>query len=574
VILFQVLFPMFVLPQNLVSINPSNSNAGQTLNVTIIGNATHFSQGSGTTIDFGFNQGSSTVVNSINILSNTSILANITIPSSTNTGDYDVYAYNFIDGNLSLNNGFHVNLFTSAPIADFSGIPTNVTVGDTIAFTDLSTNTPTSWLWNFGDGGTSTVQNPTHIYITAGTYTVSLTASNYYGSNTATKNNYITVSGSPWQTGWFSLNSGTTKRLYSVYFTNANTGYAVGDGGTILNTSNIGSNWALQTSGVAYSLGSIYFPSPNIGYTVGSNGTILKSNNAGTNWTAQSNGESSSFGSVYFTDINTGYVVGAGGKIMKTSNSGANWTDLPCDTSILIFYLYSVAFTDINTGYAVGSYGTILKTTNAGASWTAQSSGTTNDLSSVYFTDANTGYAVGKAGTILKTSNAGNSWVSLSSGTTKYLYSVFFTDSNIGYVVGDAGTIIKTTNAGNTWTAEISGVTNVLYSVFFTDANTGYAVGDNGTILKTLNGGIADISELFNNENDISVYPNPAINNIIVESSQQAEIKISNIKGQLIKTIAANAGKACINVSEFSSGVYIVEVKTQKGIFRKKFVKN
>ncbi len=52
-----------------------------------------------------------------------------------------------------------------------------------IAFTDLSTNTPTAWAWNFGDGGTSTLQNPLHTFLTNGDFNVCLTASNVVGSD-------------------------------------------------------------------------------------------------------------------------------------------------------------------------------------------------------------------------------------------------------------------------------------------------------------------------------------------------------------------------------------------------------
>lgn len=77
------------------------------------------------------------------------------------------------------------------PIANFSGTPTSGTVPLTVQFTDSSTNGPTSWSWDFGDGNTSTAQNPSHTYNQEGTYTVSLTVD---GSNTNTKTNYITVS--------------------------------------------------------------------------------------------------------------------------------------------------------------------------------------------------------------------------------------------------------------------------------------------------------------------------------------------------------------------------------------------
>ena len=66
-----------------------------------------------------------------------------------------------------------------APLADFSF------AGDpTVAFTDLSTNTPSAWDWEFGDGGTSTEQNPTYTYLIDGDYNVCLTASNAAGSST------------------------------------------------------------------------------------------------------------------------------------------------------------------------------------------------------------------------------------------------------------------------------------------------------------------------------------------------------------------------------------------------------
>jgi PKD repeat protein len=62
-----------------------------------------------------------------------------------------------------------------------------------VSFTDTSTGSPTSWSWSFGDGTSSTVQNPSKTYAAAGTYTVSLTASNSVDSDTATAAGYITV---------------------------------------------------------------------------------------------------------------------------------------------------------------------------------------------------------------------------------------------------------------------------------------------------------------------------------------------------------------------------------------------
>jgi Zn-dependent metalloprotease len=78
------------------------------------------------------------------------------------------------------------------PTPYFSAQPLNTCLG-VVQFNDNSINNPQQWLWDFGDGNTSSEQNPIHTYIQNGTYNVSLTVSNQYGQNTLTKNNFITV---------------------------------------------------------------------------------------------------------------------------------------------------------------------------------------------------------------------------------------------------------------------------------------------------------------------------------------------------------------------------------------------
>ncbi len=79
------------------------------------------------------------------------------------------------------------------PVPDFVCTPTTGIPAVMATCTDFSLLNPTSWLWNFGDGTTSTMQNPTHTYGVVGTYNVTLTATNAGGSNTTTKTGYIVV---------------------------------------------------------------------------------------------------------------------------------------------------------------------------------------------------------------------------------------------------------------------------------------------------------------------------------------------------------------------------------------------
>ncbi|MGB6032797.1 MAG: PKD domain-containing protein, partial [Bacteroidota bacterium] len=128
---------------------------------------------------------------------------------------------------------------STSPLADFSGTPTSGNTPLTVSFTDLSTGSPTSWSWDFGDGGSSTAQNPTHQYTATGTYTVALTATNGCGSLTETKTNYVTVSEGP--TAPVAEFSGTPTSGCSpltVSFTDQSTGeitswsWTFGDGGS------------------------------------------------------------------------------------------------------------------------------------------------------------------------------------------------------------------------------------------------------------------------------------------------------------------------------------------------------
>ena len=83
------------------------------------------------------------------------------------------------------------------PAANFTGTPVTFTYPAKVAFTDTSTNSPTSWDWDFGDGSFhSTDQNPTHIYLHTGSFAVVLIATNSYGPGTKTALAFITSSAS------------------------------------------------------------------------------------------------------------------------------------------------------------------------------------------------------------------------------------------------------------------------------------------------------------------------------------------------------------------------------------------
>ena len=93
-----------------------------------------------------------------------------------------------------------INITNAPPVANFTYTPAQPTILDTIQFTDQSTDADgfiTAWAWNFGDGNTSTQQNPTHKYSAKGTYTVSLMVTDNNGATNTTVRTITVVNAPP-----------------------------------------------------------------------------------------------------------------------------------------------------------------------------------------------------------------------------------------------------------------------------------------------------------------------------------------------------------------------------------------
>ncbi|MCZ6594159.1 MAG: metallophosphoesterase, partial [Bacteroidetes bacterium] len=100
----------------------------------------------------------------------------------------------FIDNQGNISDYF--TMIKGSTVADFVASPQNGAAPLSVSFTDRSSDSITSYSWDFGDGKTSTLQNPSHTYTVADTYTVSLTLTGPGGSDTETKSDYIIVTSS------------------------------------------------------------------------------------------------------------------------------------------------------------------------------------------------------------------------------------------------------------------------------------------------------------------------------------------------------------------------------------------
>lgn len=108
-------------------------------------------------------------------------------------GTYTIRLSAHITERSATDDVYHTIRIMEEPVAGFSVENTQIVVNGAVVFTDESLNEPTQWLWDFGDGNTSTEQNPSHFYEATGLYTVSLTVSNVAGTDRETKTDYITI---------------------------------------------------------------------------------------------------------------------------------------------------------------------------------------------------------------------------------------------------------------------------------------------------------------------------------------------------------------------------------------------
>ena len=273
------------------------------------------------------------------------------------------------------------------------------------------------------------------------------------------------------------------RSLSDVRFADRRTGWAVGEDGTVLATTD-GETWESRTSGTDRALMRLGVADARTAWAVGAGGTVLATRDGGANWLAQPSGTQRTLRDIHLADARTGWAVGDGGVILATTDGGATWQP---QTSGTTRGLIAVHFANARAGWVAGAGGIILATQDGGATWRLQQSTNRKTLRRLHFIDAQTGWAVGAGGAILATSDAGATWRTITGATEKNLYDVRFIDPRRGWAVGEEGTILTTDDAGANWMAQRGTTDKSLFGVHIADAQTGWAVGAGGTILSNQN---------------------------------------------------------------------------------------
>ena len=268
--------------------------------------------------------------------------------------------------------------------------------------------------------------------------------------------------------------------LYSVFLTNASTGYSVGENGTIIKTNDDGESWFCLNSGTKQSLKCIYFIDENTGFSVGWNGTILKTDDAGNTWVTIPSGTDVPLRKITFTEDGTGYIVGWNGTILKSYDIGNTWSKINFPES---YGLEAISIINNNVAYVVGVGGDLSRTFDSGSTWENVNFGLSLYTNDVYFLNTDTGFIATGEG-LFCTYNGGVNWINLFSNCA--MSSFFFINDSTGFGSSPDASIVKTTDYGLSWTLDtISDDYASMNSIFFHNSQHGYGVGYRGQISET-----------------------------------------------------------------------------------------
>lgn len=393
------------------------------------------------------------------------------------------------------------------------------------------------------------------------------------------------------QDNWISQQSPVSTVLLNCTFTDSLNGWAAGDSGVIIHTSDGGNNWYVQSTPVTYYINDIFFIDKNTGWAVANefllNGTtLLKTSNGGNNWYVDSFQDSSNvFRTIYFLDSVTGFLGGFEGAIFKTTNSGSDWFSTSNDSSFFsAFPVTKFVFISGQTGFACGGQidiaGVIWKTTDSGLNWTADgfSPEPFYDISALNIENI---FAVGGdfeyGAQISKSSDSGQNWTYENLGFFGQAQSVDFrTPYEVWMPLGYSGTWAVSYDSGFSWKTLPTTDNVTLYSVDFTDSLHGWAVGTNGTILKYIktNTGISEyVSDLPESFKLYQNFPNPFnlqtnINFTIVNTGN-VSLKIFDPGGREVaelinKRLSPGDYKSFFEAEELSSGIYFCTLRVNE----------
>ena len=379
-------------------------------------------------------------------------------------------------------------------------------------------------------------------------------------------------------TSWDTVGSrATSVSLTDVIMKSAQQIWTVGGiatHGEIISSLDGGASWFKPVAFYPKWLRSLKFADSLTGWACGDGGTMLKSTDGGFTWNASTSPTSADLWKITFTDVHHASCAGAG-VMLSTTDGGDNWSayQVPNGDDIRSLWFY-----DRQRGWAAGGSvnsgrGVILHTTDGGASWSVQYSAPVNPFYSIAFQDSVNGWVAGDI--VLKTTDAGTTWQQYPwtySGTPSCIY---FSNSQSGWMASYQGEFVHTSDGGVTWQLQKSVNSEAIWAMVAQEAGVGYAVGDGG-ILKTTSGGSTDAIYYAQptSIDDFALcpcYPNPFNSSTTIRyrlaRRSQVSLRVYNLLGEEVARLVNENQEKGLHETRFfgdtfSSGVYFYRLMT------------
>jgi photosystem II stability/assembly factor-like uncharacterized protein len=393
------------------------------------------------------------------------------------------------------------------------------------------------------------------------------------------------------QSGWVQQTSGTTENLNSVFFINENVGWAAGENGIIINTTDGGANWNPQNSNTTDDLYSVKFIDEDNGWIIKGHWSfpapgMLRTSTGGQSWNTISTP-----GPSYFLTTDIGWSWLGQGIVLKTTDGGISWDTI--STGLPQYILDRFYFSNENIGFmnlaggVMQVFNKFYRTTDGGYNWNNLGWNTDEVWVEYCFVGDSLGWASKFSGEILKTEDAGENWFGQYYGGN--LKEVFFINHYKGWVLrwdsySTVDSILYTTDGGENWITQ-SVESSVLKSIYFIDEYNGWIVGDSGVVFHTTTGGVVSVegetNSIPNNFNLTQNYPNPFNPSTKIKYSipqtSNVLIKVFDILSNEIETLVNDEKQTGTyeltwNATNLPSGVYFYRLKAGDFVETKKMV--